>query len=64
LVDVNVLELPIEIPGFSIAQYWHDRFHADPGNRWLRKVFLRLYGRDSPSSSAGYVAPRALDVST
>jgi hypothetical protein len=44
LVEVSVLELPIEIPRFSIAQYWHDRFHADPGNRWLRSVFWRLYG--------------------
>jgi len=30
---------------FNIAQYWHDRFHTDPGNRWLRSVFARLYGR-------------------
>jgi DNA-binding transcriptional LysR family regulator len=47
LVDVTVLELPIEIPHFNIAQYWHDRFHTDPGNRWLRSVFARLYGRQS-----------------
>jgi DNA-binding transcriptional LysR family regulator len=64
LVDVTVLELPIEIPRFSIAQYWHDRFHADPGNRWLRSVFLRLYGRDSASSAPAYTPPRVLDVNT
>ncbi len=60
LVDVNVLELPIEIPRFSIAQYWHDRFNADPANRWLRSVFSRLYG--SASSPVARSAPRALDV--
>jgi len=38
LVDVTVLELPIDIPKFNIAQYWHERFHTDPGNRWLRGV--------------------------
>jgi DNA-binding transcriptional LysR family regulator len=47
LVDVIEVELPIEIPRFNIAQYWHDRFHGDPGNRWLRSVFARLYGRSS-----------------
>jgi hypothetical protein len=43
--EVTVLELPIDIPTFNIAQYWHERFHTDPGNRWLRGVFARLYGR-------------------
>jgi DNA-binding transcriptional LysR family regulator len=44
LGQVTVLELPIDIPPFQIAQYWHDRFHVDPGNRWLRGLFTRLYG--------------------
>ena len=41
--EVTVLDLPIEIPRFNIAQYWHDRFHADPGNRWLRGVCAELF---------------------
>jgi DNA-binding transcriptional LysR family regulator len=45
LIDVTILDLPIDIPRFNISQYWHDRFHADPGNRWLRGLFMRLYGR-------------------
>jgi DNA-binding transcriptional LysR family regulator len=44
LVDVSILELPIEIPSFHISQYWHERFHTDPGNRWLRGLFAQLYG--------------------
>jgi len=44
LADVTVLELPIEIPSFHIAQYWHERYHTDPGNRWLRNLFAQLYG--------------------
>jgi DNA-binding transcriptional LysR family regulator len=44
LVDVTILELPITVPQFSVAQYWHDRFHSDPANRWLRGLFARLYG--------------------
>jgi DNA-binding transcriptional LysR family regulator len=44
LVDVRILDLPIDIPRFRIAQYWHDRFHSDPSSRWLRGVFNRLFG--------------------
>jgi len=43
LINVTIFELPIDIPKFQIAQYWHDRFHADPANRWLRGLFARLY---------------------
>lgn len=52
LIDVTILELPIDIPRFHIAQYWHDRFHADPGNRWLRSLFVRLYGRQNGHAEA------------
>jgi DNA-binding transcriptional LysR family regulator len=44
LVPVHILDLPIDIPHFKVAQYWHDRFHADPGNQWLRGLFRQLYG--------------------
>jgi DNA-binding transcriptional LysR family regulator len=54
LVPVTILDLPIEIPRFQISQYWHDRFHTDPGSRWLRSVFARLYGsrRQAPLGTA------------
>jgi len=28
--------LPIDLPEFEVGLYWHDRFHRDPGNKWLR----------------------------
>jgi DNA-binding transcriptional LysR family regulator len=62
LVEVTVLDLPIEIPRFNIAQYWHDRFHADPGNRWLRSVFVRLYGRESVPELSASAAAEALEA--
>jgi DNA-binding transcriptional LysR family regulator len=59
LVDVTLLELPIEVPRFSIAQYWHERFHTDPSNRWLRGMFARLYSgqraRQAPTAAAELV---------
>jgi hypothetical protein len=53
-VDVRILDLPIDIPRFRIAQYWHDRFHSDPSNRWLRGVFSRLFG-----SRQGHLQPES-----
>ncbi len=62
LGDVTVLELPIEIPHFPIAQYWHERFHTDPGNHWLRDVISRLYGGQRSVDSPIYFPPQALDA--
>ncbi len=28
--------LPIVLPRFEVALYWHERYHTDPGNKWLR----------------------------
>jgi DNA-binding transcriptional LysR family regulator len=31
-----VKPLPFEVPSFDVSLYWHDRFHRDPANIWLR----------------------------
>jgi DNA-binding transcriptional LysR family regulator len=28
--------LTISLPEFDVALYWHDRYHRDPANKWLR----------------------------
>jgi DNA-binding transcriptional LysR family regulator len=43
LADVSVHALPVEIPKFQIKQHWHERFHHDPGNRWLRGLVTDLF---------------------
>jgi DNA-binding transcriptional LysR family regulator len=30
---------------FPISLYWHERFHRDPGNKWLRSIFSHLFGQ-------------------
>ncbi len=30
--------LPLDIANFEIAMYWHDRYHRDPENKWLRET--------------------------
>jgi DNA-binding transcriptional LysR family regulator len=62
LVSVRILELPIEVPRFKVTQYWHDRFHADPGNQWLRSIFRRLYGSREAPADDSLLASEALDV--
>jgi DNA-binding transcriptional LysR family regulator len=62
LVPVHILELPIEIPHFKVTQYWHDRFHADPGNQWLRNLFRRLHGNRDSVTPDPLLASESLDV--
>lgn len=32
------LRLPVDVPIMTIRQYWHERAHHDPANRWLRNL--------------------------
>jgi DNA-binding transcriptional LysR family regulator len=43
LADVRILSLPVDIPKFQIKQHWHERFHHDPGNCWLRGLVAELF---------------------
>jgi DNA-binding transcriptional LysR family regulator len=41
--NIRVLAPPIALPKFGVSLYWHERFHRDPGNMWLRDIYLRLF---------------------
>ena len=41
--DLRLLPCPFEIPGFTVKQYWHTRFHHDADNRWLRGICAELF---------------------
>lgn len=50
---INVFPCPIRIPTFMVKQYWHVRYHQDPGVRWLRAVCAQLFARaESPKARA------------
>lgn len=52
--------IPLKAIRFPIALYWHDRFHRDPGNQWLRAVFVKLFaGPRAGESGAPSRAPSA-----
>jgi DNA-binding transcriptional LysR family regulator len=45
-LDLQVINPPIRLPRIEIFQYWHQRFHREPGNQWIRSVFAKLFKRD------------------
>ncbi|WP_114972503.1 LysR family transcriptional regulator [Rhodoferax ferrireducens] len=46
---LRVLPCPFEIPGFTVKQYWHARYHHDAGNRWLRGLCAELFMKSGSS---------------
>ncbi len=40
---VKLLEPPFALPAYAVKQHWHERFHADAGNVWLRRTVARLF---------------------
>jgi DNA-binding transcriptional LysR family regulator len=34
---------PVAMPPAEVAVHWHERFEADPGNRWLRDQVIELF---------------------
>jgi DNA-binding transcriptional LysR family regulator len=44
-LDLQIIKPPIKLPRIDIFQYWHDRFHRDPGNQWTRSIFRDLFRR-------------------
>ena len=41
--NIKLLTPPLKLPSFAVKQHWHERFHADPGNIWLRRTFAELF---------------------
>lgn len=36
--------LPFDTPQFSLRQHWHERFHQEPANQWLRALIRESFG--------------------
>jgi DNA-binding transcriptional LysR family regulator len=41
--DLHIVDAPFEVTPFEIRQQWHERFHQDSGNRWLRELIFGLF---------------------
>ncbi|HZF31792.1 MAG TPA: LysR family transcriptional regulator [Gammaproteobacteria bacterium] len=34
---------PLKMPRIDVSQYWHERFHREPGSQWIRGLFVSLF---------------------
>jgi DNA-binding transcriptional LysR family regulator len=41
--DLESRSAPFAVMPFEIRQQWHERFHQDSGNRWLRELVFHLF---------------------
>ncbi len=46
-LDLQIITPPIKLPKIDIFQYWHERFHRDPGNQWIRSTFRTLFRKSA-----------------
>jgi len=51
-LPIKILQPPVAIPAFDICLYWHERYHHDPGMRWMRRVFFDLFAKERRQKSA------------
>lgn len=40
--NVRSLAAPVKFPPIEIRQYWHERYHHDATNKWLRELVAQL----------------------
>ncbi|EYF05059.1 LysR family transcriptional regulator [Chondromyces apiculatus] len=41
-LGLRIVKPPLDIPGFQLNQYWHERQHHDPGHTWLREQIAQV----------------------
>jgi len=51
---VRFLAIPVDLPSYQVKQHWHERYHADVSNRWLRQMVAALFasGEDGGSTAS------------
>lgn len=63
LGGLRIVPCPLPLPPIEVRQYWHERYHNDPGNRWLRNLVFALFaagaaGEEPAAARAGPSAAR------
>ncbi|CAI8871506.1 LysR family transcriptional regulator [Kosakonia quasisacchari] len=41
---LQIVDPPLDLPGFDMLMLWHERLHRDPGHKWLRQQVLAALG--------------------
>mgnify|MGYP001071813546 CR=1 FL=1 len=50
---------PARLPDIAINLFWHAKFNRDPGNLWLRQLFVELFSDGSPRRPMALNPPRS-----
>jgi DNA-binding transcriptional LysR family regulator len=40
---IKALKIPVPTPSYEVKQYWHERYHHDPANCWVRQVIFDAF---------------------
>ena len=40
MLELDIFEMPVDLPGFDIHLYWHVNVDKDPANKWLRNKIV------------------------
>jgi DNA-binding transcriptional LysR family regulator len=44
MLPIKIMAPPVKLPTYDPRLFWHERFHRDPANRWLRGIYIELFG--------------------
>lgn len=42
-LDLEMITPPVKLPRIEICQYWHERLHREPGTKWIRGLFTKMF---------------------
>ena len=37
---LQVIDAPVDVPGYEMSMLWHERLHRDPAHQWLRGAIV------------------------
>lgn len=44
VLPLKILPPPVKLPTYDPHVFWHERFHREPANHWLRNLYIELFG--------------------
>lgn len=44
MLPLKIMPPPVKLPAYEPRLFWHERFHRDPANSWLRSLYIELFG--------------------
>lgn len=44
MLPLKIMPPPVKLPAYEPRLFWHERFHRDSANRWLRGLYIELFG--------------------